>query len=94
MKSTQLKVSRGWNSLMQDQFETDPKTNKNVPAPMFSRVYKLNSVENSGSFTWHGYRVSLARKVDNASLYQMAKEFHNSLKQSNATATTTEESNY
>ena len=94
MKSTQLKVSRGWNSLMQDQFETDPKTNKNVPAPMFSRIYKLNSVENSGSFTWHGYRVSLARKVDNASLYQMAKEFHNSLKKSNATAATTEESNY
>ena len=94
MKSTQLKVSRGWNSLMQDQFETDPKTNKNVPAPMFSRIYKLNSVENSGSFTWHGYRVSLARKVDNASLYQMAKEFHGSLKNSNAAAETKEESNY
>ena len=94
MKSTQLKVSRGWNSLMQDQFETDPKTNKNVPAPMFSRIYKLNSVENSGSFTWHGYRVSLLRKVDNASLYQMAKEFHSSLKNSNAAAETKEESNY
>ena len=94
MKSTQLKVSRGWNSLMQDQFETDPKTSKALPAPMFSRIYNLSSVENSGSFTWHGYRVSLARKVDNASLYQMAKEFHNSLKQSNAAATTTEESNY
>ena len=66
MKSTQLKVSRGWNSLMQDQFETDPKTSKALPAPMFSRIYNLSSVENSGSFTWHGYRVSLARKVDNA----------------------------
>ena len=94
MKSTQLKVSRNWNSLMQDQFETDPKTQKNVPAPMFSRVYKLQSVENSGSFTWHGYKVSLARKVDNASLYQMAKDFHNSLKASNAAAENKEESNY
>tara|TARA_R100001463_G_scaffold114276_1_gene169467 strand:- start:2867 stop:3628 length:762 start_codon:yes stop_codon:yes gene_type:complete len=94
MKSTQLKVSRGWNSLMQDQFESDPKTNKNVPAPMFSRIYKLNSVENSGSFTWHGYRVSLLRKVDNASVYQMAREFHNSLKQSSAAAETKEEANY
>ena len=74
--------------------QTDPKTNKNVPAPMFSRVYKLNSVENSGSFTWQGYKVSLIRKVDNASLYQMAKEFHNSLKKSNAAANTKEESNY
>jgi len=95
MKSTQLKVSRGWNSLMQDQFESDPKTNKNVPAPMFSRIYKLNSVENSGSFTWHGYRVSLLRKVDNASIYQMAREFHNSLKKSNAAVSTEKEkSNY
>ena len=94
MKSTQLKVSRNWNSLMQDQFETDPKTQKNVPAPMFSRVYKLQSVENSGSFTWHGYKVSMARKVDNASLYQMAKDFHNSLKASNAAAENKEESNY
>jgi len=95
MKSTQLKVSRGWNSLMQDQFESDPKTNKNVPAPMFSRIYKLNSVENSGSFTWHGYRVSLLRKVDNASIYQMAREFHNSLKKSNAAVgTEKEQSNY
>ena len=94
MKSTQLKVSRGWNSLMQDQFETDPKTNKNVPAPMFSRIYKLSSVENSGSFTWHGYRVSLVRKVDDAGLYQLAKEFHSSLKKSSAAAETKEESNY
>jgi len=95
MKSTQLKVSRGWNSLMQDQFESDPKTNKNVPAPMFSRIYKLNSVENSGSFTWHGYRVSLLRKVDNASIYQMAREFHSALKKSNAAVgTEKEKSNY
>ena len=97
MKSTQLKVSRSWNSLMEDQFEIDPKTNKSVPAPMFSRVYKLNSVENSGSFTWHGYNISMLRKVDNAGLYQMARDFHNSLKNSQQkTATVSEEdkSNY
>ena len=65
---------------MEDQFEIDPKTNKSVPAPVFSRVYKLNSVENSGSFTWHGYNISMLRKVDDAGLYQMARDFHNSLK--------------
>jgi hypothetical protein len=80
MKSTQLKESRNWNSLMENEFEIDPKTKKAVPAPIFSRIYKLNSVENSGSFTWHGYKVSLARKVDNAALYQMARDFHSSLK--------------
>ena len=97
MKSTQLKVSRGWNSLMEDQFEIDPKTNKSVPAPVFSRVYKLNSVENSGSFTWHGYNISMLRKVDNAGLYQMARDFHNSLKnsqQKSATVSEESKSNY
>ena len=72
MKSTQLKESRNWNSLMENEFEIDGKTKKAVPAPIFSRIYKLNSVENSGSFTWHGYKVSLLRKVDNAALYQLA----------------------
>ena len=95
MKSTQLKVSRSWNSLIEDQFEIDPKTNKSVPAPMFSRVYKLNSVENSGSFTWHGYNINLVKKVDDAGIYQMAKDFHNSLKNSQAKAESSkEDSNY
>jgi len=95
MKSTQLKVSRSWNSLMEDQFENDPKTGKAVPAPMFSRVYKLNSVENSGSFTWHGYNINLIKKVDDAGIYQMAKDFHNSLKNSQAKAESSkEDSNY
>ena len=95
MKSTQLKVSRSWNSLIEDQFEINPKTNKSVPAPMFSRVYKLNSVENSGSFTWHGYNINLVKKVDDAGIYQMAKDFHNSLKNSQAKAESSkEDSNY
>ena len=96
MKSTQLKVSRQWNSLMENEFETDPGSGKSLQAPTFSRIYKLNSVENSGSFTWHGYNVSMIRKVDNAGLYQMARDFYNSLKnsQQKAEAVTQEESNY
>jgi len=93
MKSTQLKESRNWNSLMENEFEIDPKSKKAVPAPIFSRIYRLNSVENSGSFTWHGYKVSLLRKVDNAGIYQMAKDFHNSLKASQKKAASTEEGN-
>jgi len=97
MKSTQLKESRNWNSLMENEFESAP-SGKSVPAPIFSRVYKLNSVENSGSFTWHGYKVSMLKKVDDAGLYQMARDFHNSLKnaQSKTAAASTEKnkSNY
>ena len=96
MKSTGLKTSRQWNSLMEDQFENDPKTGKAVPAPMFSRVYKLNSVEQTGSFTWHTYNVNLLKKVDNAGLYQMARDFHNSIKgsQQKSADAIQEESNY
>ena len=96
MKSTGLKTSRQWNSLMEDEFENDPKTGKAVPAPMFSRVYKLNSVEQTGSFTWHTYNVNLLKKVDNAGLYQMARDFHNSIKgsQQKPAETAKEESNY
>ena len=96
MKSTQLKVSRQWNSLMENEFENDPKSGKSLQAPTFSRIYKLNSVENTGTFTWHGYNVSMLRKVDNAGLYQMARDFYNSLKssQQKAAAANQEESNY
>ena len=96
MKSTQLKVSRQWNSLMENEVEVDPKSGKSLQAPTFSRIYKLNSVENTGSFTWHGYNVSMIRKVDDAGLYQMARDFYNSLKnsQQKAAAATQEESNY
>ena len=96
MKSTQLKVSRQWNSLMENEFENDPNTGKSLQAPTFSRIYKLNSVENSGSFTWHGYNVSMIKKVDDAGLYQMARDFYNSLKnsQQKAAAVKEEESNY
>ena len=93
MKSTQLKVSRVWNSLMEDQFETDPKTGKSIPAPMFSRVYRLKSVENAGSnFSWHGYNITMVKKVDDVGLYQMARDFYNSLKNAQQkTATVSED---
>lgn len=93
MKSTQLKVSRGWNSLMEDQFETDPKTGKSIPAPMFSRIYRLKSVENAGSnFSWHGYNITMVKKVDDVGLYQMARDFYNSLKNAQQkTATVSED---
>lgn len=97
MKSTQLKVSRGWNSLMEDQFEIDPKTNKSIQAPTFSRIYRLNSVENSGSIgNWYGYNTTMLKKVDDVGLYQMARDFHNSLKKSqdNLGVQEEEKSNY
>ena len=93
MKSNHFKVSRGCNYLMEDQFETDPKTGKSIPAPMFSRIYKLKSVENAGSnFSWHGYNITMIKKVDDVGLYQMARDFYNSLKNAQQkTATVSED---
>tara|TARA_R110002096_G_scaffold87392_1_gene200580 strand:- start:3022 stop:3321 length:300 start_codon:yes stop_codon:yes gene_type:complete len=97
LKTTQLKTSRGWNSLMDNEMITS-STGKSIPAPAFSRVYKINSVENTGNFTWHGMTVNLVRPVDNAEIYSMAKDFNNALQKSNVAAasveTNTEESNY
>ena len=98
LKTTQLKTSRGWNSLMDNEFIISKKTGKSIPAPSFSRIYKINSVENLGNFTWHGMTVSLVKPVDNAEIYSVARDFNKSLHKSNIAATSVEsnkeESNY
>ena len=91
MKSTQLKISKQWNSNIQNEFEIDPETKKAKIAPRFSRIYRLKSVEQIGSFTWQGYSVSLLKKVEDMSLYQMAKEFRNHLKNSESSVQQTKE---
>ena len=82
MKSTQLKVSRQWNSNIKNEFEI--LEGKTYPAPAFSRIYSLKSVEITGNFTWYGYSVKLLKKVEDTALYQIAKEFYTSLKASDA----------
>ena len=99
LKTTQLKTSRGWNSLMDNEMIVSKTSGKSIPAPAFSRVYKINSVENTGNFTWHGMTVNLVRPVENAEIYSMAKDFNLALHKSNVAAasvepTPTTESNY
>ena len=89
MKSTQLKVSRQWNSNIKNEFEVSE--GKTYPAPSYSRIYTLKSVEITGNFTWYGYSVKLLKKVDNNALYQLAKEFYQSLKASDAKSLTSKE---
>ena len=91
MKSTQLKISKQWNSNIQNEFEIDPENKKAKIPPRFSRIYRVKSVEQIGSFTWQGYSVSLLKKVEDMSLYQMAKEFRNHLKNSESSVQQTKE---
>ena len=99
LKTTQLKTSRGWNSLMDNEMIISKTSGKSIPAPAFSRVYKINSVENTGNFTWHGMTVNLVKPVENAEIYSMAKDFNLALHKSNVAAasvepTSTTASNY
>jgi hypothetical protein len=92
LKTTQLKTSRGWNSLMDNEMIISKTSGKSIPAPAFSRVYKINSVENTGNFTWHGMTINLVKPVENAEIYSMAKDFNLALHKSNVAAASVEPS--
>ena len=92
MKSTQLKVSRGWNSMMKSI--TEKGKNGTFNPPSFSHIYQLRSTEVTGNFTWYGYNVKLLRKVDNVDLYQQAKSFHTSIKGGQGKAAEKDDTNF
>ena len=78
MKSTQLKKSRKWNSMMQSitmQGKNGPFT-----PPRFSSVYTLRSVgEENSKGAWHGWDMSREGPVEDASTYQRARTFAQSI---------------
>ena len=79
MKSTQLKVSRTWNSMMSG-LKLQGKNGLFTP-PMFSHVYNLKTVQQSNDKgTWFGWAVSKVGPVQNQSLYEQAKGFATSVK--------------
>jgi len=75
MKKTQLKKSRGWNSIMMMQ-----KSN-GVTLPSFSNIYKLTSSEDGNDKgSWHSWSISHARQIDSMEAYNDAKGTHTSIK--------------
>ena len=78
MKSTQLKTSRKWNSMMQS-IKLKGKNGLFTPAS-FSHVYKLRTVEQSNDKgTWFGWEVSKVGPVQDQALYSNAKSFFESV---------------
>ena len=74
MKSTQLKVSRKWNSMMMG-LKMQGKNGLFTP-PTYSHVYKLKTVQMSNDKgTWFGWDVSKVGPVTDKPLYDMAKNF-------------------
>jgi hypothetical protein len=78
MKSTQLKKSRKWNSMMQS-VKVAGKNGLFTP-PMYSQMYRLSTVpESNDKGKWFGWEVERIGPVEDAGIYQAAKDFANSV---------------
>ena len=78
MKSTQLKVSRKWNSMMMG-IKMQGKNGLFTP-PTYSHIYKLSTVQMSNDKgTWFGWEVSKVGPIEDAALYQTARTFAESI---------------
>ena len=78
MKATQLKISRKWNSMMSG-IKLKGKAGLYTPAS-FSHIYKLKTTQMSNDKgTWFGWEVSKVGPITDASTYQQAKAFSESI---------------
>ena len=74
MKSTQLKVSRKWNSMMMG-LKMQGKNGLFTP-PTYSHIYRLKTVQQSNDKgTWFGWDVSRVGPIEDAGIYKIAKDF-------------------
>jgi len=78
MKSTQLKKSRKWNSMMMS-VKLNGKNGLYTP-PMYSQVYRLSTVgESNDKGKWFGWEVERVGSVEDSNVYQTAKLFAQSI---------------
>lgn len=78
MKSTQLKKSRKWNSMMMSR-QMQGKNGPFTP-PRFSHIYHLKTIgEENNKGSWHGWEMSLDGPIQDAGMYTRAKEFAESI---------------
>jgi hypothetical protein len=78
MKSTQLKKSRKWNSMMQSV----KMTGKNglFTPPMYSQIYRLTTTaESNDKGKWFGWEIERIGSVEDAGVYMAAKQFAQSI---------------
>jgi hypothetical protein len=74
MKSTQLKKSRKWNSMMMS-VKLMGKSGAYTP-PMYSQIYRLTTqAESNDKGKWYGWEIERVGTVEDMGLYQAAKAF-------------------
>ena len=85
MKSTQLKISRKWNSMM-NGLKLKGKTGLYTPAS-FSHIYRLKTTQMSNDKgTWFGWEVNKVGPVTDSQAYQQAKMFCENISKGNVRA--------
>jgi hypothetical protein len=78
MKSTQLKKSRKWNSMMASR--TVKVKNGSFTPPRYSHIYHLKTVsEENSKGSWHGWEMSCEGVIQDGDLYARAKAFAESI---------------
>jgi len=78
MKSTQLKKSRKWNSMIASV--TLKGKDGAFNPPRFSHIYLLKTVsEENSKGSWHGWEMSKEGVIQDASIYVRAKTFSESI---------------
>jgi len=78
MKSTQLKKSRKWNSMMASRSMVG--ANGPFTPPRFSHIYHLKTIsEENSKGSWHGWEMSVEGPIQDAALYTRAKGFADSI---------------
>ena len=79
MKSTQLKVSKTWNSMM-NGLKIQGSKGLFTP-PIYSHIYNMKTVQQSNDKgTWFGWSVSKVGPVKDKGLYEQAKVFADSVR--------------
>ena len=79
MKSTQLKKSRQWNTMIATRSMVGANGVPFQP-PRFSHVYNLTTAkEENSKGVWHGWKIDLDGPIEDANQYQAAKAFHTAI---------------
>jgi hypothetical protein len=78
MKSTQLKKSRKWNSMMMSR--SVQGTNGPFTPPRWSHIYHMKTIsEGNSKGDWHGWEMSVEGPVTDAGTYNRGKAFAESI---------------
>ena len=90
MKSTQLKKSRKWNSMMMSR--SVKGANGPFNPPRWSHVYNMKTVaEGNAKGDWHGWEMSVDGPVTDAGIYSRGKSFAESISAGEVVVKHTEE---